>query len=74
MQIVEQIISALLPMIIKELEKIVNSSPDASQAWITGMVNEIVSFVSKVSPSWLIPTEQELGVLIADLLSKVMPK
>jgi len=70
----KDIIEALVPVLLAEAEQAIGAQPSTNQAWIAGLVNEMMSLIGKKVPSWLLPSEQELAVLVEDAIAKVLNK
>ena len=74
MKILEEILSVLLPVLIREAGVLLGEPvpSDHDHAWIVGLVKEVCGLFKDKLPGWLHPSEEELELLVQQAIAKVI--
>lgn len=68
----QQLIESLVPIILSELDKVVDNKSGNRSAWVGAVVNEVLSLLSNKIPSWIKADEAKIVTLIEDAVSKYL--
>jgi hypothetical protein len=73
--LVQMLVSTLVPLLMQEAEALLGVKPDPNDSsWVSGLLKEMVGLISKWIPGWLAPEVDALEQLIAAEVEKYLPK
>lgn len=71
--LVQVLVSALVPILIKEAEALLHVQPDPNDhSWVLGLINEVVGLIQQYIPGWLAPDVEEVKKLVAAEIEKLL--
>ena len=73
MSLVETLVTALVPILVKEAETLLGlGSKPSGPAWITELVNDVVDLLDKSLPAWIAPSEEAVKGLVEAAVAKLL--
>lgn len=73
MNLLQMLITTLLPVLIQIAEGVLGVKPNPQDAsWVAALIQEIVGLVQKYIPAWLLPSVEEIEMLVAAEVEKLL--